>query len=360
MARQRWLKICAAGLLTRRGRTPPIGDSVRQSARRLRRAAAHTSRTAAGLTCTVLVALVLAGSASAQQDTWAGVERIVAVGDVHGDFDQFVKTLRAAEVVDDKNKWIAGKTHLVQLGDILGRGTESRKVLDLMMGLEPQAAAAGGAVHALIGNHEAMVLEDDWRYVQPEDQEGYGGVKEFRDAMSAAGKYGQWIRKHNTAIKINDLVFVHAGITPSFARLSLGQLNKTLREELAKGVVDGAATDPFGPLWDRSLALDDPQKVTQELVAVLRRYGASRMVVGHNVSREGVSARAGGRLIMVDVGMSKLYGGPAACLAVEKNAFYEMRHPKAKRRLVLDEPAKKPAALLVTPPARQMAYIGID
>ena len=102
MARQRWFRVCAAGLLTRRGRTPPIGDGVRQSARRLRRAAAHTSRTAAVLTCTVLVALVLAGSASAQQDTWAGVERIVAVGDVHGDFDQFVKTLRAAYEIGKK------------------------------------------------------------------------------------------------------------------------------------------------------------------------------------------------------------------------------------------------------------------
>ena len=310
--------------------------------------------------CAALVALVLVGQASAQQDTWAGVARIVAVGDVHGDFDQFVKTLRAAEVVDGQDKWIAGKTHLVQLGDILGRGTESRQVLNLMMRLEGQAAAAGGVVHALIGNHEAMVLQDDWRYVQPDDQKAYGGVEEFRNAMSATGKYGQWIRKHNTAIKINDVVFVHAGITPSFGLLSLAQINKTIREELAKGVTDGAATDPFGPLWDRSLALDDPDRVAPQLEAVLRRYGASRMVVGHNVSLDGVSARAGGRLIMVDVGMSKLYGGPAACLVVEKGDFYEVRHPKAKRRLVLENPSKKRAAYFVAPPAIKMARIAID
>ena len=164
--------------------------------------------------CLLLAAvLVLSGAAFAGQDTWTGVERIVAVGDVHGDFDQFVKVLRAAGVVDEKNNWKAGKTHLVQTGDVLDRGGNSRKAMDLLMKLETQAAKAGGAVHALIGNHEAMVLLGDWRYVHRGEVESFGSAAAFREAMGPKGRYGRWIRSHNTIIRINDTVFVHAGIS---------------------------------------------------------------------------------------------------------------------------------------------------
>ena len=286
-----------------------------------------------------LVVVALAGRGCAQPDAWAGVDRIVAVGDVHGDYEQFVKVLRAAEVVDRENRWIAGKTHLVQLGDILGRGPRCRDVMDLVMRLETQAAEAGGAVHVLVGNHEHMVLTDDWRYVHPDDLKAFGGAEKYRKAMSAEGRYGRWIRGLDTVIKINDLVFVHAGITPSLARLSLAEINKTVRDELLRGEKEGIAESSSGPLWNRALALDDEAEVAKQLAVVLKACGANRMVIAHTVSRDGVMAAAGGRLIRVDVGMAECYGGPAACLVIEKGAFYEVRHPKARRKLQLESPA---------------------
>ena len=80
------------------------------------------------------------------------------MGDVHGDFPQLIGVLRAAGVIDKKNKWSGGKTHLVQTGDVLDRGPDARKLLDFLITLEKQARSAGGAVHCLIGNHEAMNL----------------------------------------------------------------------------------------------------------------------------------------------------------------------------------------------------------
>ncbi|MCW8831268.1 MAG: metallophosphoesterase [Gammaproteobacteria bacterium] len=111
--------------------------------------------------------LFLVSVAYAQPSSWTDIDRIVAVGDVHGDYDQFVKTLRAANVINTNNKWIGGKTHLVQIGDILDRGPDSRKVMDLLMELETQALVAGGYIHALIGNHEAMVKYQDLHYAHP-------------------------------------------------------------------------------------------------------------------------------------------------------------------------------------------------
>src|SRR5579862_5908656 len=120
----------------------------------------------------VVVPLALSFSAPAE-DSWKGVGRIVAVGDVHGDLAQFTTVLRSAAVIDADSKWSGGKTHLVQVGDLLDRGPDSRKLIELLMSLEKQAHAAGGAVHCLIGNHEAMNLYGDLRYVSAADYATY-------------------------------------------------------------------------------------------------------------------------------------------------------------------------------------------
>ncbi len=89
---------------------------------------------------------------------WTGVDRVVAVADLHGDYDRFVFILAHPQVglIDDDLRWTGGKTHLVQLGDVVDRGPRAKEILDLLMRLEKEAAAAGGMVHMLLGNHEEM------------------------------------------------------------------------------------------------------------------------------------------------------------------------------------------------------------
>jgi hypothetical protein len=316
-----------------------------------------TSFQARSWVCSAIVTLAFAaGPCFCVQDTWTGVDRIVAVGDVHGDFGQFVKTLRAAQVIDGDNDWIAGKTHLVQMGDVLDRGPDSRKAMDLLMKLEEQACRTGGLVHPLIGNHEAMVLLGDWRYVIQEEEKAFGGADAYREAMSATGRYGRWIRGHNAAIRINDLVFVHGGISRACADRSLEEINQSVRDDLEKGKENGMAMDPSGPLWDRTLAVGNEDEASGHLDDVLKRFGAHRMVVGHTVSIRGILVRAGGRLIRIDVGMFSGYGGPAACLVVENGDFYEVRHPGTRRKLPLESPVRKPEAPQADPtPLRKAA-----
>src|SRR6476661_7677855 len=103
----------------------------------------------------ILLAMAALGALWAE-DTWKGVDRIVAVGDVHGDLAQFVAVLRTANIIDRDNNWTGGKAHLVQDGDLFDRGPESKKLVEFLTKLEKQAKAAGGEVHCLIGNHETM------------------------------------------------------------------------------------------------------------------------------------------------------------------------------------------------------------
>src|SRR4051794_21566435 len=126
-------------------------------------------RSTAGSSMSRFVLFLLACIAAVAQ-SWDGVERVVAVGDVHGSYSEFTTVLRYAGLLEPaKDKWAGGKAHLVQLGDIPDRGPDTRRIFDLLLDLEKQAKKAGGMVHPLIGNHEAMNIYGDLRYTIPEE-----------------------------------------------------------------------------------------------------------------------------------------------------------------------------------------------
>jgi hypothetical protein len=96
------------------------------------------------------LAILLAATFAFAEDTFQSVKHIIAIGDVHGEYDRFVSILRTAQLINKKNAWSGGKTHLVMVGDLIDRGPASAKVMDLLMKLEPQARRAGGYVHVLL------------------------------------------------------------------------------------------------------------------------------------------------------------------------------------------------------------------
>jgi len=108
---------------------------------------------------------------SLPEDGWSrewrfdGVERVVAIADIHGAYDAMVSTLQNADILGEDLSWVGEKATLVIVGDILDRGPKSRAAMDLLMRLEGEAESAGGRVQVLIGNHEAMILTGDMRYV---------------------------------------------------------------------------------------------------------------------------------------------------------------------------------------------------
>jgi hypothetical protein len=314
-----------------------------------------------------LALLLSAAMSLLAQDTFEGVQRIVAMGDIHGDYGRFVELLRNAQLVDRNNAWAGGATHLVLTGDFLDRGPAPRQVMDLLIDLEPQAEKAGGRVHALIGNHEAMNIYGDLRFVSREDLESYRtpnsgllrervlkavledlrakgappkdeekfrkdfenghplGLADRQLAFALGGKYGKWLRGQNAVLKINDLIFVHGGIGPKYAARTREDINQTIRAELddlTKGR-GGMAEDPDGPLWYRDLACspENDRNLEREIDRALRTQLARHMVIGHTVV-PAILPRFGSRVITIDVGLSALYGGPPAFLLVEDSKYY--------------------------------------
>src|SRR5262249_39450199 len=85
------------------------------------------------------------------RDKRPAAERVLAIGDLHGDLQAARSTLRLAGAIDDKDQWVGGKLVVVQTGDQIDRGDDDRKILDLTEKLKAQASAAGGAFVAMVG-----------------------------------------------------------------------------------------------------------------------------------------------------------------------------------------------------------------
>ena len=140
----------------------PKFDGARHIACELR---SRDTRAFAGLL--FLLAVSLAAPAWALT-AWDHVAKVVVMGDLHGDYAKFHDMLIEAGLIDGHDNWSGGATHLVQVGDVPDQyARHPRSILDLLIRLEPQARRAGGYVHALIGNHEAMNMEGDLRYTTP-------------------------------------------------------------------------------------------------------------------------------------------------------------------------------------------------
>lgn len=223
----------------------------------------------------LLLVCALSLPVAASQWQYSGVERIVALSDIHGAYDAMVATLQNAEVLDTELGWSGGTTHLVIVGDILDRGPDSRDAMDLLMRLEKEAEATGGMVHVLIGNHEAMNLVGDLRYVSREefadfaeeetDEERERWLAEYaseksadgdvseelrrefderfpagyfahRREFEADGKYGAWLLSQPIVVVVNGTAFVHGGLSPMIADIGLDGVNGTLADELERYV----------------------------------------------------------------------------------------------------------------------------
>lgn len=303
---------------------------------------------------------------------WCGVDKIVAVGDIHGDYQNFILILKGTGIVDENLNWAGGKIHLVQIGDVMDRGPDAKKVFDLLMRLEKEAEKAGGMVHALIGNHEFMnivgISFDYPGYVTPEQFVSFLPAKyrktkerEFKEKAieknqilneinglnkywaqlirndrvaqqkyvdAFNNKYGKWIRKHNTVIKINKIIFVHGGISEQYSTWKLKDINMHVRMELMGLKPYKLVYEEGGPLWFRDLAKKDEDVFKQDVDSIFTNLKSKYMVIGHTprtgsivVSKENMS-RFQGRVWIIDTGISKIFGGHLSALIIENDDFF--------------------------------------
>jgi hypothetical protein len=234
-----------------------------------------------------LLALVSGSTVGSGAADRAAPDRVVAIGDLHGDADALMALLVRTGLLDEARRWTGGKATLVQTGDYLDRGTQVRQVLDLLMSLEGRAAASGGRVVVLIGNHEVMNALGAVRDVSPDVYASFAdagsearrahayaeanavadqrravlakaspdikvppvyeatareawmaahppGMLEYMDAFGPKGAYGQWLRRRPAATRVGDTVFVHGGLDPEVAPKKLEGITDQAQKEIQR------------------------------------------------------------------------------------------------------------------------------
>ena len=89
--------------------------------------------------CTLIILLSLSADAWSREWRFDGVDRVVAISDIHGAYDAMVTTLQNAGILDEDLAWMGEEATLVIVGDILDRGPKSRAAMDLLIRLEGKA-----------------------------------------------------------------------------------------------------------------------------------------------------------------------------------------------------------------------------
>jgi len=331
-------------------------------------------RRLAYVTLLVFAVLVSAPASAAA----AQPQRIVAVGDLHGDNQAWLTIAHAARLIDAKGHWAGGNTILVQLGDVTDRWADSLKIIRSLQQLQKEAPRKGGRVVVVLGNHEAMNLLGDNRYTTAGEYAAFAdsgsaarrdrvfeanrarleaayraadpkvtpeqvrakwmaehplGWVEHRLAWSPTGELGQWATHNPAVAKIGGTLFVHGGLSTEAAKVPMDELNRRVAAAMAAAdeSQQSILNDPLGPLWYRGLTGRDADadaergppsatgarpSIDQELTTVLAAYGARRLVIGHTPLPSGIAITNAGRLARIDTGISRFYGGPLSWLEI--------------------------------------------
>ncbi|MFF4399894.1 metallophosphoesterase family protein [Streptomyces sp. NPDC001480] len=227
------------------------------------------------------------GPAPTAQPT-TGPGPLYVVGDVHGYLDELIAALQEKGLIDAAGQWCAGTARLWFLGDFTDRGPDGIGVIDLVMRLSAEAAAAGGYCKALMGNHELLLLGAK-RFGDTPVNSG-AGTATFQAAWLLNGgqktdmdrlqdHHLQWMARLDAVEEVDGYLLVHSDTT---AYLDYGdsieEVNDTVRETITRNDAD-EVWDLFRKFTKRFSFREGGAEAVRSL---LDTYGGTRIVHGHS------------------------------------------------------------------------------
>lgn len=326
------------------------------------------------------MSLVKKPSFNIKKSIFPKVQKIVAIGDIHGDLSAAIKALKLAGVIslsipnnetDIKSiNWEGGNTFVVQLGDQIDRVRPNKlvndlcaprdsglvddegsdlKIIWLFEKLNSQAMKKGGAVISVLGNHELMNVEGDFRYVSPREFKEFAtffkekkkndqfphGYESRKRVFSPGGAIAKKLGSSRYSIvQVGSWVFVHGGISPRLANeYTIDNVNTIIKDWLhgktdattMKHVAEIYSSDDetYSPFWNRMYTESDEWDESAEkkfyiTLNILNKKNKRNeknkikgMIMGHSpqfMYGKGLNSCCSDRLWRVDVGMSRAFG----------------------------------------------------
>lgn len=250
--------------------------------------------------------------------------KIIVIGDIHGDLKAFLTCLKKAKLIDNNNKWIGGNTNVVQMGDILDRKIRTSYISDedsefiiinIIKRLQIESYLSGGSFHCLIGNHELMNIMGIFDYVSKLGIKHFGSLNERYNNLRPGTKFTKYLACFwNPIIKINNFLFVHGGINNNISNnYSIKTINYMMKKYLM-GDMNYFNNNHFkilflndnSLLWNRDFSNNFFDK--NILKNILNNYGCKSLIVGHTPQEHGINQFNNGLVWRVDTGMSESFG----------------------------------------------------
>jgi len=291
-----------------------------------------------------------------QKSIYPAVKRIIVIGDIHGDYNMMIQLLKIGKLIDDNNKWIGKDTFVVQVGDQIDRcrpinqschnkfSTKNDegndiKILLFFSDLHVQATKYGGAVFSLLGNHELMNVDGNFKYVS------YTGLKELHniDTRRQMFSKGQPLANflactRHMILIIGSNLFAHAGlisiISENYGIESINQImslylfneidkynNFTMYDNIMNKshkinstMLSELLYSSESPLWTRyygnlpSISENTDNLCNRNLNILKEIYKVDKIFVGHTPMLEnGITSVCNNKVWLTDFGASQAF-----------------------------------------------------
>lgn len=277
---------------------------------------------------------------SPEKSTYAETKKMLVLSDIEGNFSALRKMLRGNGVIDSNYRWTFGKGHLVLLGDFVDRGTMVQEVLWLIYSLETQAAASGGKLHYMLGNHEIMNMTGDHRYVHPR-YKAHAGLMQvpYLDLFGPQSELGRWLSTKNVTERIGRVLFIHSGFSAYMndIELPLSAINDTARlyyfdtsTVAYPSPLVNLLFSNYGPFWYRNYYYGPPLATIGQIDSTLSLYNSRLIITGHTLIVKEISSFFDGKVINVDV---PHYMGHSEALLFEGGKYYRVDTAGVKKKI---------------------------
>lgn len=246
--------------------------------------------------------------------------RLIAIGDLHGDFEATISSFKLAKLIDNKLNWVGGDTVVVQVGDQIDRCRPYKykcsdkratindeasdiKILKFFTLMHNKALKKGGGVYSLLGNHEIMNVRGDMRYVSKKNVDQFNDTK-FKSGLESrkyyfkpGSRYSNFLAcTRQTSLIVGSYLFVHAGILPTLIKkynLKADNIDKIniyvklwllglIKEKNIKKLIN----HKMSPFWTRFLGnlVSDNDKYDEKckiMEPVFKTLNINGMIIGH-------------------------------------------------------------------------------
>ncbi|MBA45920.1 MAG: hypothetical protein CMB31_04975 [Euryarchaeota archaeon] len=272
------------------------------------------------------------------------VNRVISIGDIHGDFTIFKRLLYMCKVIDKSGNWVGGSTHVIQMGDTVDgkrpgikmdkkyiQESGELEIILYILILDSQAKLKGGRVISILGNHElySHYFRDDTKeytrdYIKKVDIDVFKYHGLDREKFLLPGKEGGKLfgRTRPMIVQIGEFLFIHGSITDAMIRNNLDNngmvdINK-INSEVSSWLMGKTKVpkylenmDENNPIFSREYSdkknISDFKcnKIAKQL---MKFYNAKYVVMGHS-SYASINSTCKKMLIRTDVSLSRAFGG---------------------------------------------------